>query len=283
MQSNPIVTIITPVYNGAAFLEELILSIRSQDYPNIEHIIIDDGSTDKGATVEILNKYPHLRWWSRKNQGQYSTMNEGVRAAKGEIICFICADDIMAEQAVKKVIEWFKINPLYDAVYGLTNYISVNGEPLLNKHFVRYFPIKYYPFFTQVQHCSLYISRKVMLANDLLFNPAIKFVGDYDWIIRIQKTDTKIGFLDDILSTIRIHDNQISLLNTKAIAKSHREVAHIHGYTRLQFLFYITINRVLNLSEQVISAYQNGKILGVLKFLQYWIKNKLIPFIFHKT
>src|SRR5574341_2572398 len=86
MQSKPLVTIMTPVYNGAAYLEELIASVRDQDYPYVEHLIIDDGSTDNGVTVEILRKYPHLRWWSRPNQGQYATMNEGLQAAQGELI-----------------------------------------------------------------------------------------------------------------------------------------------------------------------------------------------------
>ena len=62
MLSTPLVSIITPVYNGAEYLEELIISVRDhQDYPYIEHIIIDDGSTDDGETVSILKKYPHLR------------------------------------------------------------------------------------------------------------------------------------------------------------------------------------------------------------------------------
>ncbi len=60
----PLVTIITPVYNGAKYIEELILSVKAQDYPYIEHIIIDDGSDDGGATVAILKRHTHLRWWS---------------------------------------------------------------------------------------------------------------------------------------------------------------------------------------------------------------------------
>ena len=65
----PLVSIITPVYNGAEYLNEMIQSVQRQDYPNIEHLIIDDGSQDDGATVAILEKYPHLRWWSRENKG----------------------------------------------------------------------------------------------------------------------------------------------------------------------------------------------------------------------
>ena len=65
-----LVSIITPTCNGAEYLEELIQSVTRQVYPNIEHLVIDDGSQYGGATVAILNRYPHLRWWSRENKGQ---------------------------------------------------------------------------------------------------------------------------------------------------------------------------------------------------------------------
>jgi glycosyltransferase involved in cell wall biosynthesis len=57
MNAQPLVSIITPVYNGAEYLDELIQSVLRQDYPNIEHLIIDDGSQDDGATVSVLKKY----------------------------------------------------------------------------------------------------------------------------------------------------------------------------------------------------------------------------------
>jgi glycosyltransferase involved in cell wall biosynthesis len=68
MQTSPLVSIMTPVYNGSKYIEELILSVKSQDYTEIEHIVIDDGSADNGATVDILKRYPHVRWWSREPQ-----------------------------------------------------------------------------------------------------------------------------------------------------------------------------------------------------------------------
>ena len=62
-----LVSIITPTYNGAEYLDEMIQSVLQQDYLNIEHLIIDDGSQDNDATLAILRKYSHLRWWSRPN------------------------------------------------------------------------------------------------------------------------------------------------------------------------------------------------------------------------
>ena len=112
----PLVSIITPVHNGAKYIEKLIESVRTQDYHNIEHVIIDDGSTDDDATVAILRKYPHLNWWSRENKGQYATMNEGLEAARGELVCFISADDVMASGAVHCAVEFMQAHPNYDGV-----------------------------------------------------------------------------------------------------------------------------------------------------------------------
>ena len=64
----PLVSIITAVRNGSRYLSALIESVLAQDYPRIEHIVIDDGSDDDDATIRILEQYPHLRWWTRENQ-----------------------------------------------------------------------------------------------------------------------------------------------------------------------------------------------------------------------
>ena len=80
----PKVSIITPSYNQSQFIEETILSIKDQDYPNIEHIVIDGGSTD--GTIEILKKYGRLIWISEPDKGQSDAVNKGIKIATGEIL-----------------------------------------------------------------------------------------------------------------------------------------------------------------------------------------------------
>ncbi|MBC8506385.1 MAG: glycosyltransferase, partial [Chloroflexi bacterium] len=195
MNAQPLVSIITPVYNGAEYLDELIQSVLEQDYPNIEHLIIDDGSQDDGATVEILQRYPHLRWWSRENKGQYATMNEGLNVARGSIVCFVSADDIVAISAVNLAVQFLESHPEYAGVFGITSYIERNGEPLPYPLPFTLASMSLVPYLAHIPHCSLYMMKQSLLREQLYFDSSLKFVGDYEWMIRINRNKLKIGVI----------------------------------------------------------------------------------------
>lgn len=242
--SLPLVSIITPVYNGAEYLDNLIQSVLQQDYPNIEHLIIDDGSQDDGATVATLQKYPHLRWWSRENKGQYATMNEGLSAAKGEVICFVSADDLISPGAVRSVMNFFARSPYYDGVFGITNYIDVDGHLLPYLVPFRRAPLSFYPYFAHISHCSLYIGRLALHKYSLFFDPSLRFVGDYDWLIRIHKSNLQIGRLDQELSRVRIHDDQSSQKYLDASRVETHKVIRTHQINRILRFFWLVVYKL---------------------------------------
>ena len=80
----PRITIVTPSYNQGKFIAETIESVQTQDYPNLEHIIIDGRSTD--GTLDILKRYPHLKVISEKDRGQSDAINKGLRICSGQIV-----------------------------------------------------------------------------------------------------------------------------------------------------------------------------------------------------
>src|SRR5262245_48139770 len=124
----PLISVVTPAYGAAAYLEDLIESVRRQDYPRIEHIIVDDGSKDDGATVAILGRYPHLRWWSRENKGQFHTLNEAIQAATGDVLTIISADDrYVTPSAFSRVIAHWRTQPQLGLVYGRVRHIDPEG------------------------------------------------------------------------------------------------------------------------------------------------------------
>jgi len=126
--SQPKVSIVTPSFNQAPFLEATIQSVLSQDYPNLEYIIIDGGSTD--GSVEIIRKYQdRLAYWvSEPDKGQTDAINKGFNLATGDILAWLNSDDTYEPGAVKKAVAALIKNPDASMVYGDANFINAEGR-----------------------------------------------------------------------------------------------------------------------------------------------------------
>jgi len=233
-KSLPLVSIITPTYNGAKYLDELILSIRNQDYPAIEHIIIDDGSNDDGATLALLKKCPHVRWWSRENKGQYATMNEGLAAARGDIFCFISADDTMPPGAVCAAVDSLSVHPECDGVYGKIHYMDEKGARYPVQPVMATGPLFLFPYFGFIFHCALYLRKQSVLEKGLLFDPALRTTGDFDWIMNLIHAGLKFRYIPVVCANMRIHPGQTSVRRQEMAKEEQKFIYKRHGVN--QFL-----------------------------------------------
>jgi glycosyltransferase involved in cell wall biosynthesis len=121
--SLPRITIVTPSFNHGHFLEETICSVLDQRYPELEYIIVDGGSTDN--SVSIIEKYAkHLSWWvSEKDSGQSHALNKGFARAAGDIANWLCSDDCLKPDSLKRVGELFLQEPALDVVSGKTEMV----------------------------------------------------------------------------------------------------------------------------------------------------------------
>ena len=139
------VTIITVTYNSQAFLEDCIESVVKQDYPHIEHIIVDGKSTDR--TVAIIEKYINhvASWISETDRGMYDAINKGMKMATGDIIGILNSDDVLASPTIiSEVVASFMKNKM-DAIYGDLVYVDQDDT----KKIIRYWkglPYKRYRF-----------------------------------------------------------------------------------------------------------------------------------------
>jgi glycosyltransferase involved in cell wall biosynthesis len=116
--SPPLVSIVTPSYNQAAFLEETMLSVLEQDYPRIEYVVVDDGSSD--GSVEVIRRFEdRLAWWTQQeNAGQAAALNRGFADTSGELLGFVNSDDTLLPGAVSAFVEAFADDRDLLLVYG---------------------------------------------------------------------------------------------------------------------------------------------------------------------
>jgi glycosyltransferase involved in cell wall biosynthesis len=215
MPELPLVSVVTPTFNSARFLEPLLQSVAAQDYARIEHIVIDDGSNDGGATVALLQRYPNVRWWSRANRGQYATMNEGLRAAAGEFITFISADDTYVDTgAVGAMADFLIRHPDCDVAHGYTHHMDEDGTAVSVQPYQRFpaWMLRYNLGF--MFHCSLLVRRQKLIADGLFFDESLRFVGDADWMIRLYLQQYRFGRLERYIGAYRHHPEQVTTVAT---------------------------------------------------------------------
>jgi glycosyltransferase involved in cell wall biosynthesis len=203
-QELPLVTVITPTYNQADFLRETIESVLSQDYPNIEYYVINDGSTDH--TEEILKEYTgRIRWETHKNMGQTATINKGWRNTKGSIITWLNSDDTFLPGGVRKGVDYLLAHPETAIVFGDTLLTEADGTPLYTSP-----PQPPYDYMRFLVNCnntvsqpSTFIRREVIdKAGEL--DPKFYYFMDWDLWMRAGlyfRTD----HITDVLSTYRLH------------------------------------------------------------------------------
>lgn len=135
MTEFPLVSIVTPSFNQARFLEKTMRSVLEQDYPHLEYLVADGGSTD--GSVEIIQRYAkRLTWWvSEKDGGQADGINKGFSRATGKYIAWINSDDFYQPGAIRAAVEELEANPDVGMVFGDVQVVDESGKVLNHLHY----------------------------------------------------------------------------------------------------------------------------------------------------
>lgn len=206
-RDNPLVTIVTPAYNQAEFLDETIASVLAQDYPHIEYIVLDDGSTDH--TAEILKKYQgRFHSESQPNMGQANTLNKGWNMARGEILGYLSADDVLYPGAVTKLVAALQADAGIAVVYPDCHLIDP-ASVVIKKNVCR-----------QFDHENLVVQQECFIGPGALFRresyvkaggwrPDLKLAPDREFWMRVG-LDGGFKMLEEPLAGYRMHPKSIS-------------------------------------------------------------------------
>lgn len=218
MTENQLVSIITPSYNQGMFIEETIKSVLYQDYPDIEYIVVDGGSTD--GTLEILRKYEgRLRWISEKDHGQSDAINKGFGMARGDIFTWLNSDDTYLSGAVRKAVEFLKAHPQVKMVYGKGYLIDENSK-IIGECPTEPFNIERLSRYNYIYQPSAFFRAEVLNTIGML-DENLHYSMDLDLWIRIAK-NFKVEYLPEFLATFRLHKD--SKHGTKVMAVHKEEI-----------------------------------------------------------
>lgn len=227
----PLVSVVTPSFNQGEFIEETIKSVLSQDYPNIEYIVIDGGSTDN--TLEILEKYSDkIKWISEYDKGQADAVNKGFEMARGEILGWLNSDDTYCPGAISKAVEVLLTNPDIIMVYGDAHFIDREGC-ITGRYFTEPFDLQRLADVCFICQPTAFLKSGVIEKAGML-DTNLQTCMDFDYWIRIGKIfdSTKITYLEkEFLANSRMYEENKTLgMREKVYAEIFDTVEKHFGY-----------------------------------------------------
>jgi glycosyltransferase involved in cell wall biosynthesis len=214
----PTLSVVTAAYNQGEFLRDTIESVLTQDYPNIEFVVLDDGSTDE--TPRILEEYgSRFVWESQLNMGQTPTISKGWGMTSGEIITWLNSDDTFYDsKSVGVGMEYLIEHPEVGVVFGDSMYTRADGTEIEPTR-----PVIDFTYRKMVVTCENFISqpssfiRREVLEKAGGLDPKYYYFMDWDFWLRVG-IFYRIEHIDKILSTYRLHSESKTVAQQKKVA-----------------------------------------------------------------
>lgn len=233
-RERPLVSIVTPCFNTARYLAETIESVLAQDYPRIEYIVMDGGSTDE--TLEILRSYgDRLAWSSRPDRGAADAINRGFAEARGEIFAYLNADDVYLPGAITSAVRAFEENPEAQVIYGGGIWIDENGERL------RPYPVRDFDAARLARECFICqpasFLRREAFENAGGLDPALQLTFDYELWMRLARV-YPMQRIEQTLALSRMHRANKSLGQRREVFRETFRILQRHyGYVPFEWIY----------------------------------------------
>jgi len=234
----PLITVITAVYNGEQFLDETIKSIISQDYGNVEYIIIDGGSTD--GTLDIIRKYEHViaHWVSEEDNGISDAFNKGIQLSSGELINFQGDGDGFVDNTALTKIAQKSLSSPNSFVSGKIRRIDLSGNELYVSKQQVPFNKKSLLYRMSLPHQGLF-TRRSFFEKYGLFDVNNTYCMDYEHLLRAYDDFPEVEFVEDVVANWR--DDGLGNGNTLKIFQEYHKIKqenHVASDIHLEFIKY---------------------------------------------
>lgn len=217
----PTISVITPSFNQGSFLARTIASVASQSHLALEHLVFDGGSSD--ATITVLQQSgPAVRWVSQPDLGQADAVNQGLQAARGELIAWINSDDIYYSGAFERIAGRFAADPTLDVLYGDADHIDTHDRPFEPYPTACWDPLLL-PQVCFICQPALFFRRRVLDRVGLL-DASLRYCMDYHYWLRLAAAGCRIAYLPEKLAGSRLYATNKTLADRPAV---HREIAEM--------------------------------------------------------
>jgi hypothetical protein len=198
----PLISVIVPVYNGAAFLKDAVNVVLSQNYPSIEIIVVDDGSTDNIG--EVVSTLPvEVRYFKQANTGAAAARNRGIKDASGDLIAFLDVDDLWPENNLNALVGVLACSPNIDVVHGYGQLMEYDAGTGRYEYVGN--PMESFPSYIGA---GLY--RRNAFDRVGLFDAALKFAEDTDWFNRAREANIGLLRVSEVTLLVRRHGQNMT-------------------------------------------------------------------------
>ena len=264
MEEQTLISIITPTFNSEKYIEDTLTSINSQSYKNIEHIIVDNNSTDN--TEDICKRYTNT-FIKKKDNGMYEALNTGIENSNGEYLMFINSDDMLSEiDTIENIVKEIKKTGHPDVLYGKTTMVDENG-----KYIYTHKPKKVLTSDIANKRILVIIHQSQVIARSMFerygkYDTHLKNMADCEFILRIMNSKARFTFMDATLSKFRRHAGNISdaaklsgrkkteisyIINKLSIANVSHASVHwyflLDGILNIRYVFFILGRAIRNI------------------------------------
>jgi glycosyltransferase involved in cell wall biosynthesis len=237
----PLVSVVTPSMNQGAFIEETIRSVLEQDYPRIEHIVVDGGSTDR--TLDVLRRYPSVRWISGPDQGQADAVNKGFAMARGEIFGWLNSDDLYLPGAIAAAVETLRETGC-GLVHGGWRQIDESGAFMRDVEAVPFDLRRQLDYANLVAQPGALFTREAFEAVGGL-DVTYRYAMDYELFLRIG-AHFDVRHVDRVLAAYRYHPQSKTVAESEGFVDETFRAARAHGArlrSRMVIDFYLPRRR----------------------------------------